>query len=155
MKKAEKPLFLLGGGVNIARANETMTALAENTEIPVVTTIMGKGSIPTDHPLLSVTSVYTECYAANRAVAECDVLVSIGSRFNDRITGKVDEFAKHAKIIHIDIDTASISRNIEVDIPIVGDAGNAIKSLDEYVPQLDTDEWVADKVRGGRRTSYR
>ncbi len=143
MKKAQKPLFLIGGGVNIARAGEAMTALAEKTRIPVVTTIMGKGALPTDHPLYVGNLGIHGCYAANAAVAECDVLISIGSRFNDRITGKVEEFAKNAKIIHIDIDTASISRNIEVDIPIVGDAGNAIRSLSEYMTTLSTDEWIA------------
>lgn len=150
MKKAEKPVFLIGGGVNIAHAGEAMTALAEQTGIPVVTTIMGKGAIPTDHPLYVGNLGIHGCYAANAAVDECDVLVSIGSRFNDRITGKVDEFAKHAKIIHIDIDTASISRNIEVDIPIVGDAGNAIKSLSEYMPKLATDEWL-DRINGWKK----
>ncbi len=145
MKKAEKPLFLLGGGVNVARVNEEMTALAEKLQIPVITTIMGKGAIPTDHPLFIGNLGIHGSVAANRAVCECDVLISIGSRFNDRITGKIDEFAKNAKIIHFDIDTASISRNIKVDIPIVGDAGNAIAALDEYVPPLDTKKWV-DKV---------
>ncbi len=142
MKKAEKPLFLLGGGVNVARANEAMTALVEKTHIPVITTIMGKGSIPTDHPLYIGNLGIHGSFAANRAVCECDVLISIGSRFNDRITGKVDEFAKHAKIIHMDIDTASISRNIEVDVPIVGDATNAIAALQEYMVSLDTGEWL-------------
>lgn len=144
MKKAEKPLFLLGGGVNVARANEAMTALAEKTQIPVITTIMGKGAIPTDHPLYIGNLGIHGSFAANRAVCDCDVLVSIGSRFNDRITGKVDEFAKHAKIIHMDIDTASISRNIEVDVPIVGDAANAIAALMEYMPPLQTTEWLAE-----------
>ena len=142
MKKAEKPLFLLGGGINVARVNDQMTALVEKLQIPVITTIMGKGAIPTDHPLYVGNLGIHGSVAANRAVCECDVLISIGSRFNDRITGKIDEFAKNAKIIHFDIDTASISRNIQVDIPIVGDAGNAIRALDDYVPPIDTKKWV-------------
>ena len=141
LKKAEKPLFLLGGGVNIARANEAMVRLVEQTQIPVVTTIMGKGAIPTDHPYYIGNLGIHGNYAANAAVSECDVLFSIGCRFNDRITGKIDEFAKHAKIIHVDIDTASISRNIVVDIPIVGDAGNAIEVFLEHELTLDTTAW--------------
>lgn len=122
LKQAKKPVFLLGGGVNIARANKEMTALAEQTGIPVVTTIMGKGAIPTDHPLYVGNLGIHGSYAANTAISACDVLFSIGVRFNDRITGKVSEFAPNAAIIHIDIDPASISRNIAVDIPIVADA---------------------------------
>lgn len=142
MKKAKRPLFLLGGGVNISRARDEMLRLVEHSRIPVVTTIMGKGAIPTDHPLYIGNLGIHGSYAANKAVSKCDVLISIGSRFNDRITGKIDEFAKGAKIIHIDIDTASISRNIAVDIPIVGDAKNAILLLDEYIKELPTEEWL-------------
>lgn len=129
LEKARRPLFLVGGGVNIAHAGEVFTKLAEATKIPVVTSIMGRGSIPTDHELFIGNIGMHGCYAGNRAIDECDVLFSIGTRFNDRITGKISEFAQKAKIIHIDIDTASISRNIQVDIPIVGDAKNAIESL--------------------------
>lgn len=129
LEKARRPLFLVGGGVNIAHAGEVCTKLAEATKIPVVTSIMGRGSIPTDHELFIGNIGMHGCYAGNRAIDECDVLFSIGTRFNDRITGKISEFAQKAKIIHIDIDTASISRNIQVDIPIVGDAKNAIESL--------------------------
>lgn len=129
LEKARRPLFLVGGGVNIAHAGEVFTKLVEVTKIPVVTSIMGRGSIPTDHELFIGNIGMHGCYAGNRAIEECDVLFSIGTRFNDRITGKISEFAQKAKIIHIDIDTASISRNIQVDIPIVGDAKNAIESL--------------------------
>ena len=142
LKKSQRPLFLLGGGVNVARANEAMTKLVDKTKIPVITTIMGKGAIPTDHPLYIGNLGIHGCYAANTAVSECDVLFSIGVRFNDRITGKIEEFAKNAKIIHVDIDPASISRNIVVDVPIVGDAKKAIDVLLEYLVPLETDEWV-------------
>lgn len=141
LKKAKRPIFLLGGGVNISHANEEMTALAEKTGIPVVTTIMGKGAIPTNHPLYVGNLGIHGSYAANTAVSECDVLFSIGVRFNDRITGKVSEFAGKATIIHVDIDPASISRNIVVDIPIVGDAKNAITVLLEKVPDFDFAQW--------------
>lgn len=147
LKQAKKPVFLLGGGVNIARANEEMTALAECTGIPVVTTIMGKGAIPTGHPLYVGNLGIHGSYAANTAISACDVLFSIGVRFNDRITGKVNEFAPHAAIIHIDIDPASISRNIAVDIPIVADAKNAIRALLDRAPALDLTDWREEIAR--------
>ena len=142
LKLAKKPLFLIGGGVNIARANNEMKVLAEKTGIPVITTIMGKGSIPTSHPLYIGNLGIHGSYAANSAISECDVLFSIGTRFNDRITGKVSTFAQNATIIHIDIDPASISRNIMVDIPIVADAKNAICTLIEMAEKLEINDWV-------------
>lgn len=142
LKKAKKPLFLLGGGVNIAGANEAMKRLAETTGVPVITTIMGKGAIPTSHSLYFGNIGIHGSYAANHAVSECDVLFSIGTRFNDRITGKLSEFAKHATIIHVDVDSASISKNIEVDIPIVADARVAIEKFLEYVSPLKTGKWL-------------
>ena len=142
LKKAKKPLFLVGGGVNISDANAQMKKLAEVTGAPVITTIMGKGAIPSSHELYLGNIGIHGSYAANHAVSECDVLVSIGTRFNDRITGKISEFAKNAKIIHIDIDSASISKNIVVDIPIVADAKMAIEKLLEYVSPLKIDKWV-------------
>ncbi len=143
LKKAKKPLFLVGGGVNISDANEQMKTLAETTGVPVITTIMGKGAIPSSHELYLGNIGIHGSYAANHAVSECDVLFSIGTRFNDRITGKISEFAKDAKIIHIDVDAASISKNIVVDIPIVADAKLAIEKLLEYVPSLKIEKWVS------------
>ncbi len=119
LNHAVKPVFLIGGGVNIAHANKEMTQLAELTGVPVITTIMGKGAIPTTNSLYVGNIGIHGSYAANSAISNCDVLFSIGTRFNDRITGKIEEFAVNAKIIHIDVDAASISRNIDVDIPIV------------------------------------
>ena len=141
LEKAKKPLFLLGGGVNIAHANEQMTKLAELTGVPVVTTIMGKGAIPTNHELYIGNLGIHGSYAANTAISNCDVLFSIGTRFNDRITGKIGEFAKNATIIHVDIDPASISKNISVSIPIVGDAKNAIEAILKKAKNLDIEEW--------------
>lgn len=141
LNQAKRPVFLVGGGVNIARAEEAMTRLAERTGVPVVTTIMGKGAIPSTHPLYAGNIGIHGSFAANSAVSGCDVLFSIGTRFNDRITGKNGEFARHASIIHVDIDPASISRNIAVDIPIVADAGAAIRALLEKAVLLDTGAW--------------
>mgnify|MGYP000297104963 CR=1 FL=1 len=105
LNKAKKPLFLAGGGVKIANAVEIFTKIVDITKIPVVTTIMGRGSIPTNHPLFIGNLGMHGAYAANMAVSECDLLFSIGTRFNDRITGKIHEFAPNAQIVHIDIDT--------------------------------------------------
>ena len=142
LKKAKKPLFLAGGGVNIARANDVFTEVVNKTGVPVVTTIMGRGSVLTNHPLFIGNLGMHGCYAANMAVGECDLLFSIGTRFNDRITGKLHSFAPNAQIVHIDIDTSSISRNIHVDIPIVADALEAVQKMNEYVEPCDTEKWV-------------
>lgn len=142
LKHAKKPVFLAGGGVNISRANKLMCEVAEITNVPVVTTIMGKGAIPTDHSLYLGNIGIHGSYAANTAISECDVLFSIGTRFNDRITGKIDEFAKNATIVHIDIDPASISKNVAVDIPIVADAKKALTKMKSLVSPVDTEEWL-------------
>lgn len=137
-------MFLIGGGVNISHAQDEMLKLAEITRVPVITTIMGKGAIPTTHDLYVGNIGIHGSYAANTAISNCDVLFSIGTRFNDRITGKISHFATHATIIHVDIDPASISRNIAVDIPIVADAKKAILALLEKVQPLDTDKWLSE-----------
>ena len=142
LQKAKKPLFLAGGGVIISRAQEIFTQVVEKTQVPVVTTVMGRGAISTKNPLFIGNLGMHGAYAANMAVNECDLLFSIGTRFNDRITGKLHEFAPHAQIVHIDIDTASISRNIHVDIPIVADAKEAITKMDEYVQESNTEKWL-------------
>ena len=143
LANAKRPLFLVGGGVNIAGAGEGMTALAEKLGVPVVTTIMGKGALPTDHPLYIGNMGMHGNVASNTAVSECDLLFSIGTRFNDRITGKISEFAKNAKIVHIDVDAASISRNIVVDVPIVADAKEAIEKFAEIaVPPKHAEGWA-------------
>ncbi|MCI8669933.1 MAG: biosynthetic-type acetolactate synthase large subunit [Lachnospiraceae bacterium] len=147
LKHAKKPVFLAGGGVNISKANKLMCEVAETAKVPVVTTIMGKGSIPTDHPLYLGNIGIHGSYAANTAISECDVLFSIGTRFNDRITGKIDEFAKNATIVHIDIDPASISKNVAVDIPIVADAKKALTKMKSLVSPVDTEEWLAKLMK--------
>lgn len=147
LKNAKKPVFLIGGGVNIAHARKEMTELAELTGVPVVTTIMGKGAIPTNHPLYVGNIGMHGNLASNKAIMECDVLFSIGTRFNDRITGTIDTFAKNAEIIHIDIDAASISRNIKVDIPIVADAKVAITKMLKYAEKLDIADWVSEIMK--------
>lgn len=143
LSKAKKPLFLAGGGVNIAHANEEFTKLVDMTNVPVVTTVMGRGAIPTTHPLYIGNLGMHGAYACNMAVNECDLLFSIGTRFNDRITGKLHSFAPNAQIVHIDIDTAAISKNVQVDVPIVADAKEAVSKMLKYVSECETKKWLA------------
>lgn len=151
LHKAKRPLFLAGGGVNIARANAAFTELVETTGIPVVTTIMGRGAVPTNHPLFIGNLGMHGMYAANMAVSECDLLFSIGTRFNDRITGRIHEFAPKAQIVHIDIDTASISRNVHVDVPIVADAKEAVEKMLEYVTQAEMEDGWLEKIAAWKK----
>ena len=143
ISKAKRPLFLLGGGISISGANELMTQLVDKTGIPVVTTLMGKGAISSRHPLYLGNVGIHGGYAPNVAITDCDVMISIGTRFNDRITGKLSTFAQNCKIVHIDVDAASISKNIKVDIPIVADAKLAIEALLEYIEPHDLGDWPA------------
>lgn len=146
LKSANRPLILAGGGIQIGGAAALLLKFAERTNVPVVTTVMGKGALPAGHPLYLGNSGMHGKYACNLAVADCDVLFSIGTRFNDRITGDLNEFAPKAKIVHIDIDTASISRNVVVDVPIVADAKLALEKLCEWAEKQDTEKWL-DKIR--------
>ncbi len=141
ISKAKRPLFLLGGGISISGANDLMTQLVDKTGIPVVTTLMGKGAISSRHSLYLGNVGIHGGYAPNVALTDCDVMISIGTRFNDRITGKLSTFAQNCKIVHIDVDAASISKNIKVDIPIVADAKLAIEALLEYIEPHDLGEW--------------
>ncbi|MBQ7677275.1 MAG: biosynthetic-type acetolactate synthase large subunit, partial [Lachnospiraceae bacterium] len=141
LRTAKHPVILAGGGVHLAGAEEELRQFAETMHIPVVTTIMGKGVLEEDHPLYVGNSGMHGRFSANTAVGECDVLFSIGTRFNDRITGDLNEFAPHAKIIHVDIDTSSISRNVVVDVPIVSDAKLALQKLLEWATPMKTRAW--------------
>lgn len=143
LKSAKKPLILAGGGINIARANDIFDEFVTKMQVPVVTTIMGKGAIGTSNPYYMGNCGMHGRYAANMAVSECDVLFSIGTRFNDRITGDLNEFAPKAKIVHVDVDTASISRNVVVDVPVVADARTALEKLSEWAEPKKTTAWIA------------
>lgn len=144
LKKAERPVILAGGGVHIGGGAALLEEFADKTGIPVVTTILGRGVIDTDHPGFVGNIGMHGSYAANLAVSRCDLLFSIGTRFNDRITGKVDGFAPDAKIVHIDIDTAAISRNIKVDIPIVADSRAALEAMLHYREEYQIEPWQAE-----------
>jgi acetolactate synthase-1/2/3 large subunit len=126
---AERPVIYAGGGVILSNASEELVSFATLLGIPVTTTLMGIGCIPGDHPLnLGMLGMHGTEYA-NFAITESDVLFSIGVRFDDRVTGKTDTFAPHAKIIHIDIDPAEIGKNKRVDVPIVGDVKSVLQDM--------------------------
>ncbi len=126
---SERPVIIAGGGVILSNAHNELLKFAELTKIPVCTTLMGKGCFPENHPLsLGMVGMHGT-KSANYAVSESDVLIAIGCRFSDRITGDLKSFAPHAKIIHIDIDPAEIGKNVRVDVPIVGDAKLVLKDL--------------------------
>ncbi|MCX9025929.1 MAG: acetolactate synthase large subunit [Candidatus Methanoperedens sp.] len=142
--KAEKPIFYVGGGIIFSNACEELKDLAETILAPVTTTLMGMGAFPSAHPLsVGMLGMHGTRYA-NYAIQESDLIIAIGVRFDDRVTGKVSAFAPNAKIIHIDIDPAEIGKNVRVDVPIVGDAKNILKSLARFVriEQVKTDAWV-------------
>lgn len=144
LQSAERPLLLAGGGVKISKAERELSKFVELTGIPVVTTIMGKGAIPSDSPLFYGNVGIHGSFGANTAVDKCDLLLSVGVRFNDRIAGSKENFAKHAKIIHIDIDPSTISRNILADIPILGDAKKVLSLLTENAKPLKLSAWIKD-----------
>ncbi|MDH5464357.1 MAG: thiamine pyrophosphate-binding protein, partial [Thiovulaceae bacterium] len=129
ISKAKKPLFYLGGGVKASDAVELVREMAAFTEIPAVETFNARGTLGAEHPsLLSMVGMHGS-YAANMAMSECDCLISFGPRFDDRVTGKLSEFAKYAKIIHVDIDPSSIGKLVDVDFPIVGDLKHVIEDM--------------------------
>jgi len=127
--KSRSPVIYAGGGVVLSNASDELTTLARQLHIPVTTTLMGLGAFPADDPLWLGMLGMHGTYAANMAVTEADCLIAIGARFDDRVTGKVDEFAPRAKIIHIDIDPTSISKNVRVDLPVVGDCSNVLRDI--------------------------
>jgi len=142
INEAQRPLLYVGGGVVIAGASELLRRLATQANIPVTTTLMALGAFPEDHPLsLKMLGMHGTAYA-NYAVQECDLLIAVGARFDDRITGDVATFAPHATILHIDIDPTSISKNIRVDIPVVGDAADVLEGLLERVEERDRSAWL-------------
>ncbi|MCD6430660.1 MAG: biosynthetic-type acetolactate synthase large subunit [Deltaproteobacteria bacterium] len=131
--KARRPLFYVGGGVVLANAASELTELACRLNIPVTTTMMGLGAFPEDDYLSLGMLGMHGTYRANMAVTESDVMVALGARFDDRVTGRIDKFAPDAKIIHVDIDPTSISKNVDVDIPIVGDVSDVLQKMLEVI----------------------
>jgi acetolactate synthase-1/2/3 large subunit len=139
---SERPVLYVGGGVIAAGACDALRALARKARIPVTTTLMGLGAFPETDPLaLHMLGMHGTVYA-NYAVTGSDCLIAVGARFDDRITGKVEEFASGARIIHVDVDPASIGKNVPVQIPVVGDARTALEGLIELVEERDRAGWL-------------
>jgi acetolactate synthase I/II/III large subunit len=140
---AKKPLIYVGGGAVIAGADQELRRLAELLEIPVTTTLMGMSVFPSNHPLcLGMLGMHGTA-AANFAVSDTDLLIAVGARFDDRVTGKIETFAAQAKIIHIDIDPAEIGKNVRCDIPIVGDVKMVLEMLLEKLTAMRNPEWLS------------
>ncbi len=147
IQESKRPLIYAGGGIVTSHACQELLALAERMQIPVVTTLMGKGAMPCSNPLnLGPVGMHGSKYA-NMAVTECDLLIAVGARFSDRVTGKVSEFAPHAKIIHIDIDPAEIGKIIDPAVPIVGDAKVVLGAINDRLEKTNAapvgERWVA------------
>ena len=143
LAKSRKPLFYIGGGLNISGAAEIFRKVVEKVNVPVVTSLMGISVLPSEHPRLLGMLGMHGTFAANTAVQNCDVLFAVGTRFDDRATGDLKKFAPHASVIHVDIDPASISRNVAVEVPIVGDARLVLEDLYPHLEAPAVDEWIA------------
>ncbi|MCK5740552.1 biosynthetic-type acetolactate synthase large subunit [bacterium] len=142
IKNSEKPVIYAGGGVISSGASAELTELATRLQIPVTTTLMGLGGFPETHELsLEMLGMHGTVYA-NEAIMESDLIIAIGARFDDRITGRLDTFAPNATLIHIDIDPASIRKSVHVDFPIVGDVKLVLKELLKHVEKGSTDAWL-------------
>ena len=143
ISESKRPILYVGGGVIISGAYEELKQLAERFQIPVTLTLMGLGVFPTMHPLcLGMLGMHGTAYA-NHAIMESDLIIAVGARFDDRVTGRIDVFAPDAKVIHIDIDPTSISKNVHVDIPIVGDAKGILKQLIGFIKNKpNTENWL-------------
>lgn len=156
MQKAERPLILCGGGIIRSSAHHELTELAGFMRIPVISTLMGKGGFPETDPLFyGMPGMHGTRYA-NYGINEADWLIALGMRFDDRVTGKLDEFAPHAKVIHVDIDPAEIGKNIDVDIPVVGDVKSVLTSMLHLVKKegkdliVDRQPWL-DKLNAWKK----
>jgi len=142
INEAKRPLIIAGRGVNISRAFEELKQLVEKAQIPVVTTLLGIGCFPQDHALsYGMVGMHGMVYA-NLAINDTDVLIALGMRFDDRVTGKISAFAPHARIIHIDIDPAEIGKNVRVDVPIVGDVKTVLQALNKLLVSTQHIEWI-------------
>ena len=147
LNKAERPVMLVGGGVAISGAEYEAVHLCEKMHLPVASTLMGLGCISSYREQFLGMSGLHGHERANRAIANADVVLAVGTRFNDRVTGDRDKYSAHKTIIHIDIDTAAISKNVQVDIPIVADAKAAILKILEHTEPMKHEEWIAE-VKG-------
>ncbi len=147
IENSKRPIVYAGGGVILSNASEELRDFVKKTGIPITTTLMGLGTYPETDPLSLKMLGMHGTYYANHAVNECDLLIAVGARFDDRVTGKVAEFAPHAQVIHIDIDPSSVQKNVRVDVPIVGDCKNVLSELNKIVKAPSIKEWVDHVMR--------
>lgn len=152
---SKRPVLYVGGGVIISEASQVVRDLVHKGKLPVTTTLMGMGAIDETDPLaLQMLGMHGSA-AANYAVQDSDCIIAIGARFDDRVTGNVATFAPKAKIIHVDIDPASISKNIKVDIPVVGDARDSVKRMIEFIKEVDRTPWLEQIAKWKERYPFR
>ncbi|MBX6394396.1 MAG: acetolactate synthase large subunit [Alicyclobacillaceae bacterium] len=142
IREARRPLLYIGGGVVHSGASEELREFAHKTGIPVVSTLMGLGAFPVDDPLFIGMLGMHGTFAANRAVMECDLLIAVGARFDDRVTGKLERFSPRSKKVHIDIDPAEIGKNVAVDLPLVGDVKRALAAMLPEAEPVGTQQWL-------------
>ena len=144
INRGERPLILAGHGIQLAGVSRELLELVEKAEIPVVTTLLGTGNIPETHPLsLGMGGMHGEVYA-NRAIQGCDVLIAMGMRFDDRITGRLDRFAKQAKIIHFELDHAEVGKNIVPDVPVIGDLAVTLPAVLPLIEPRRHQVWIQE-----------
>ncbi len=150
INKAERPVLYVGGGVIAGNAAKELTAFARKANIPVTTTLMGLGGFPENDQLALRMLGMHGSVTANKAVTECDLLISAGARFDDRVTGKISEFAPKATVAHIDIDPSTISKSVAVQIPVVGDVKSVLKAMIELVDEADHAAWL-DRISAWKK----
>ena len=144
IEKAKRPYILVGGGVSISGASEELKEFVEKVDAPVADTLMGKGAFPGEHPRYTGMVGMHGTKTSNLGITRCDLLIAIGARFSDRVTGNTKMFARDAKILHIDVDAAEVNKNISSDASIVGDAKAVLRILNERLTKKDHGEWVAE-----------
>lgn len=156
IQESERPVILAGGGVVYAGAHEALLEFVNTTQIPITTTLLGLGGFPSGHELWMGMPGMHGTFTANRSIQEADLLISLGARFDDRVTGKLDGFAPHAKIAHIDIDPAEIGKNVNTDIPIVGDVKNVLELLIPLVERAGkADAWREKIAKSSQENPFK
>ena len=145
IQEAKRPMIFAGGGVILSRASAELTAFARKTQMPVTTSLMGMGAFPGTDPLCLGMLGMHGTYRANMATSACDLLIGVGVRFDDRVTGKTDAFASQAKIVHIDIDPTSIRKNVQVTLPLVGDCKISLQELNRMIDRIDFGDIAAQR----------
>jgi len=156
IESSKRPVIYSGGGVIISNASEELREFVKLTGIPITTTLLGMGAFPETDPLSLEMLGMHGTYYANTAVHESDLLIAVGARFDDRVTGKITNFIPNAKVIHIDIDPASVSKNVMVDVPIVGDCKKILAAINKEIKPIKIDEWVKEvkKLKKENPLSY-